>query len=77
MPGNPTQDRRSTEPPLLGGGRESVYANISITKAPGWYCNIALDALLNGIATGLFVAAAVSELTLPVVFGPVAKTTAP
>src|SRR5262249_26173191 len=33
--------------------------------------------LLYGMATGLFMAAAVSELALPVVFGPVAKTTAP
>jgi hypothetical protein len=40
---------------------------------PGWYGTIAWDALLNGMATGLFMAAAVSELAAPAVFTPVAK----
>jgi formate dehydrogenase iron-sulfur subunit len=49
------------------------YANMPVTKMPGWYGTIAWDALLNGMATGLFMAAAVSELAAPAVFTPVAK----
>ncbi|HTW63793.1 MAG TPA: hypothetical protein VME17_04215, partial [Bryobacteraceae bacterium] len=53
------------------------YANIPITKAPGWHGTIAWDALLNGMAMGLFLAAAVSELAAPAVFQPVAKVAYP
>jgi Ni/Fe-hydrogenase subunit HybB-like protein len=66
-----------TEAPLPGAGRESGYANIPVTKVPGWYGTIAWDALLNGMATGLFIAAAVSELAAPAVFSPVAKVAYP
>jgi hypothetical protein len=48
-----------------------------VTKVPGWYGNIALDALLNGMATGLFMAAAVSELASPGVFSTLAKMAYP
>ena len=48
-----------------------------VTKAPGWYGTIAWDALLNGMATGLFMAAAVSELAAPAVFTPVAEVAYP
>jgi len=48
-----------------------------VTKAPEWHGMIAWDALLNGMATGLFMAAAVSELAAPAVFTPVAKVAYP
>ena len=53
------------------------YANMPVTKVPGWHGIIAWDALLNGMATGLFLAAAVSELAAPAVFTPVAKVAYP
>jgi len=56
---------------------ESGYANMPVTKVPGWYGTIAWDALLNGMATGLFMAAAVSELAAPAVFTPAAKVAYP
>ena len=48
-----------------------------VTKAPAWHGMIAWDALLNGMATGLFLASAVSELAAPTVFRPVAKVAYP
>ena len=48
-----------------------------MTKAPAWHGMIAWDALLNGMATGLFMAAAVSELVAPTIFTPVAKVAYP
>jgi hypothetical protein len=77
MQGNSTPRHAFTKPPLLGGGRESGYVNLPVTKVPGWYGMIAWDALLNGMATGLFMAAAVSELAAPAVFTPVAKVAYP
>src|ERR1700722_13036162 len=53
------------------------YANLPITKVPSWGGMIAWDVLLNGMATGLFMAAAVSELAAPSVFTPVAKVAYP
>src|SRR5277367_6920381 len=53
------------------------YANIPVTKVPGWHGIIAWDALLNGMAMGLFLAAAVCELAVPAVFTPVAKVAYP
>jgi hypothetical protein len=44
---------------------------------PGWYGTIAWDALLNGMATGLFISAAVSELAAPAIFTAVAKIAYP
>ncbi len=64
-------------PPLLEGGRESGYGNTPLTKAPAWQGNIACDALLNGMATGLFMVAAVSELAAPAIFTPAAKVAYP
>src|SRR5271170_4200701 len=66
-----------TEPPLPEKGIESGYENMPVTKVPGWHGIIAWDALLNGMATGLFLAAAVSELAAPAVFTPVAKIAYP
>jgi hypothetical protein len=50
---------------------------MTVTKVPGWHGIIAWDALLNGMATGLFLAAAVSELAAPAVFMRVAKIAYP
>ena len=50
---------------------------MTVTKVPGWHGIIAWDALLNGMATGLFLAAAVSELAAPAVFMRVAKVAYP
>src|ERR1700751_5491403 len=77
MQGNSTPGHALTKPPLLGRGRESGYANMPVTKVPGWHGLIAWDALLNGMATGLFMAAAVSELAAPTIFTPVAKVAYP
>jgi hypothetical protein len=66
-----------TEPPSPEGGIKSGYANLPITKVPGWHGMIAWDALLNGMATGLFMAAAVCELAAPAVFTAVAKVAYP
>ena len=62
---------------LTGRRGEGGYANIPVTKAPGWHGIIAWDVLLNGMATGLFMAAAVSELAARAVFTPVAKVAYP
>ena len=75
MKGNSTARDAFTKPRLPGGG--SGYANLPVTKVPGWYGMIAWDALLNGMATGLFMAAAVSELAAPAVFTPTAKVAYP
>jgi hypothetical protein len=50
---------------------------MAVTKVPGWHGIIAWDALLNGMAMGLFLAAAVSELAAPAVFMRVAKVAYP
>jgi len=75
MQGNSTS--QTFAEPLPGGAGESGYANMPVTKVPGWYGMIAWDALLNGMATGLFMAAVVSELAAPAVFTPVAKVAYP
>jgi hypothetical protein len=72
-PQNPFND----PPPLPAAGTEIGYANMPVTKAPDWHGNIAFDALLNGMATGLFLAAAISELIAPEIFMPVAKVAYP
>src|SRR5271156_7242133 len=64
MRGNPTMS-------------EGGYANLPVTKVPAWDGMIAWDVLLNGMATGLFMAAAVSELAAPAIFTPVAKVAYP
>src|ERR1700735_735058 len=66
-----------TEPSLPERGSQSGYANMPVSKVPGWHGIIAWDALLNGMATGLFLAAAVSELAAPAVFSHVAKVAYP
>jgi Ni/Fe-hydrogenase subunit HybB-like protein len=61
----------------MNGSIESGYANLPITKVPAWDGMIAWDVLLNGMATGLFMAAAVSEFAAPTVFRPAAKVAYP
>src|SRR6201996_3471390 len=74
---NSTSTEAFIEPPLQEKGSEIGYENTLITKVPGWHGIIAWDALLNGMATGLFLAAAVSELAAPSVFIHVAKVAYP
>lgn len=74
---NSTPRPSNADPPIPGWGTGNGYANMTVTKAPAWHGSIAWDALLNGMATGLFLAAAVSELAVPAVFTPVAKVAYP
>jgi hypothetical protein len=66
-----------SKPPLPEQGGHAGYENKPVTKVPGWHGIIAWDALLNGMAMGLFLAAAVSELAAPAVFVRVAKVAYP
>ena len=77
MHADSTSHQASATPPLPESGGQSGYANMPVTKVPGWHGIIAWDALLNGLATGLFLAAAVSELAAPAVFIRVAKVAYP
>src|SRR5277367_3653046 len=77
MHANSSPQQALTKPPLPEKGSETGYENMPVTKVPGWHGIIAWDALLNGMATGLFLAAAVSELAAPVVFLRVAKVAYP
>src|SRR6202046_5212383 len=66
-----------SKPPSPEQGSQSGHENMPVTKVPGWHGIIAWDALLNGLATGLFLAAAISELVAPAVFMRVAKVAYP
>src|ERR1700753_2949952 len=66
-----------TQPPLPEQGGQRGYADTTVTKVPGWHGIIAWDALLNGMATGLFLAAAISGLAAPAVFMRVALVAYP
>jgi hypothetical protein len=77
MHANSSSQQALAKPPLPEQGSQSGYENMPITKVPGWHGIIAWDALLNGMATGLFLAAAVSELGAPGVFLRVAKVAYP
>lgn len=76
MDENPTPPNPFAKP-QLPTGVDTGYANMPVTKAPAWHGIIAWDALFNGMATGLFLAAAVSELAAPAVFTPIAKVAYP
>jgi hypothetical protein len=56
---------------------ETGYENQPLTKVPSWHGLIAWDVLLNGMATGLFMAAAICELAAPAIFAGVAKVAYP
>ena len=77
MHASTTSQHALTQPRLPGEVKEVGYESMTVTKVPDWYGMIAWDALLNGMATGLFMAAAVSELAAPAVFKPVAKVAHP
>ncbi len=77
MHGNSSTQHGLTTTPLPETGSEPGYENMPVTKVPGWHGIIAWDALLNGMATGLFLAAAVSELAAPAIFMRVAKLAYP
>ncbi|MHB1422660.1 MAG: NrfD/PsrC family molybdoenzyme membrane anchor subunit [Gemmataceae bacterium] len=53
------------------------YAAGSITKVPDWHGLVAWDMLFNNLSTGLFLTAALGELTAPTIFSPLAKTAYP
>lgn len=74
---NSTPRPTGGEPPIPGWGTTTGYANMTVTKAPEWHGGIACDALLNGMATGLFLTTAVSELTAPALFTSLAKVAYP
>src|SRR6202142_880581 len=77
MHANSSSQHALAKPPLPEQGGQIGYENTTVTKVPGWHGIIAWDALLNGMATGLFLAAAVSELAAPAVFLRVAKVAYP
>src|ERR1700728_4732365 len=77
MSANSSSQHALTKPPSPEPGGQSGYADMTVTKVPGWHGIIAWDALLNGMAPGLFLAAAVSELAAPAVFVRVAKVAYP
>ena len=63
-----------TESPLPEKGSEVGYTNMVVTKVPGWHGIIAWDALLNGMATGLFLRRCGQRVrAAPAVFMRVAK----
>jgi Ni/Fe-hydrogenase subunit HybB-like protein len=55
----------------------SGYENMPVTKVPSWHGLIAWDVLFNGMATGLFMAAAICELAAPAIFARVARVAYP
>jgi hypothetical protein len=55
----------------------SGYAGETVTKAPPWHGLVAWDMLFNGLTTGLFLTAAISELMLPAIFAPLARVAYP
>jgi Polysulphide reductase, NrfD len=57
--------------------RGSGYASEPVTKTPAWHGLVAWDMLLNGMTTGLFMVASISELTVPDVFTSLAKIAYP
>ena len=61
MHANSSSQHALTKPPSPEPGGQSGYADMTVTKVPGWHGIIAWDALLNGMATGLFLAAAVNR----------------
>jgi hypothetical protein len=62
----------TTTPPDRTG-----YAAGPVTKPPTWHGLVAWDLMFNNLSTGLFLAAAVGELTAPAVVGPVARAAYP
>jgi hypothetical protein len=65
--------RNDLVPATNAGG----YAAGPATKAPNWHGLVACDVLFNNLTTGLFLVAAVGELTAPAGFAAVAKAAYP
>lgn len=57
--------------------RPNGYADETVTKAPPWHGLVAWDMLFNGMTTGLFLTAAVSELMFPAIFAPLVQAAYP
>lgn len=55
----------------------ATYADRPITKVPDWHGLVVLDVLLNNLATGLFLGAAIGDLLAPASFGPTARMAYP
>ena len=53
------------------------YAGETVTKAPPWHGLVAWDMFFNGLTTGLFLTAAISELMFPAIFAPLARAAYP
>jgi Ni/Fe-hydrogenase subunit HybB-like protein len=53
------------------------YADRTVTKAPNWHGLVALDTLFNNMTTGLFLVAALGELSAPGLFAAVARLAYP
>ena len=60
--------KTNSRPETYGVINSSGYASAPVTKTPAWHGLVAWDMLLNGMTTGLFLVAAISELTVPDVF---------
>jgi hypothetical protein len=56
---------------------EPGYLSQDVTKVPGWHGLVAWDLLFNNLTTGLFLFAAVGELSAPGLLGPVARAAYP
>jgi hypothetical protein len=77
MHANSSSQHDLAKSPLPEQGSQTGYEHLPVTKVPGWHGIIAWDALLNGMATGLFLAAAIGEFAAPAVFMRVAKVAYP
>ena len=60
-----------THPPHSG------YAGRPVTRVPPWHGLVAWDMFFNGLTTGLFLTAAISELMVPATFAPLAQVAYP
>ena len=64
-------------PDFIAATNGSSYASGPVTKAPDWHGLVAWDLLFNNLATGLFLVAAIGDLTAPEVFTDVARVAYP
>jgi Ni/Fe-hydrogenase subunit HybB-like protein len=72
-----TDSRQPSTVEGIGNSSYSAYASGPVTKAPEWHGLVAWDLLFNNLTTGLFLVAALAELTAPAVFTTVAKAAYP
>src|SRR2546430_1959303 len=72
-----TDSRQPSTVGRNGNPSYSSYANGPVTKAPDWHGLVAWDLLFNNLTTGLFLMAALGELTAPAVFTAVARVAYP